>query len=114
MADKGIPAPPHIRDPELRRFLYALYRNIQTLLGEQGKTDDRAVLISDLRNLGILGVDTKLVGTDQTDLIFDPNAPAAQSLTSPQPVTYNNYVDLTGEPYVDRFGNTYIGQTGVP
>jgi len=33
MADLGIPAPPHIKDADLRRFLLALYRNVQILLG---------------------------------------------------------------------------------
>jgi len=113
MSDLGIPAPPHVEDPELRRFLYGIYRNLQTLSGSVGATEDRALLVSDLTSLGILGVEQVVVGGKKEDILFDPKAPAAQSLTSPKPILYEAVFTEEGEPVTTLLGDPVTVGTGV-
>jgi hypothetical protein len=68
---KNIPSVDRIKDVELRNILSAIKEGMEILAGQRGSINDRALLVKDLTNLGLLRVHNEKT-------LYDPNKAEAQ------------------------------------
>lgn len=52
----AIPAPEHIKDPQIRAVCLALAENVREMLGTAGKFDNKACTVNDLKQISVVGV----------------------------------------------------------
>jgi len=52
----AIPAPEHIKDPQIRAVCLALAENVREMLGAAGKFDNKALTVNDLKQISVVGV----------------------------------------------------------
>lgn len=73
---RAIPSVERVKDEELRRILSAIKEALEGLAGMRGSINDRALIVSDLTNLGIIRV-------HGTKLLYNPNPAETPSFYQP-------------------------------
>jgi hypothetical protein len=63
---RAIPPVELVNDPHIRLAMQAIKENLEILMGDRGRFLDRAITVSDLKGIGILGVDG--------EKLYNPNA----------------------------------------
>lgn len=64
---RGIPLPTQIKDPTTRVVVQAIYEALEQLRGNMGTIEDRAITVSDLKDMGYVNV-------FDTDKLYAPKA----------------------------------------
>ncbi len=107
---RRIPSPQRIEDKNLRDILEAMRERLEVLFGERGPTEDRALLVSDLTEMGLIGVaedNVTLYDKTVTTTPIDEIAP----ITDPE-FEYTQFIltTTTGIPIVDSSGAQLVSQ----
>jgi hypothetical protein len=83
---RAIPNTHDIADVKMRNILSALKEAVEILAGVRGTTSERALIVSDLVNLGLIGV------KNDGSTLYNPSSPAAPAFSTGNVLGSSAYV----------------------